>query len=111
MKKLLVSVVEDDSRSRPEVWRKLARAAESDSKSLTKAGPNRLEGPVLATDQQNSSRRDRTNALSFRGAHIRRGEIDSMPVEAWSPLLNEGTETLLVVARLRSPNHILRLVI
>jgi len=52
MKKLLVSVVEDDSRSRPEVWRKLARAAESDSKSLTKAGPNRLEGQVLAADQQ-----------------------------------------------------------
>lgn len=31
-----------------------------------------------------------------------------MPVKAWPPLLNEGTDTLLVVARLRGPNHILR---
>jgi len=45
------------------------------------------------------------------GACIQRGEADSVPVEAWSPLLNEGTDSLLVVARLRSPNHILRLVI
>ena len=72
-----------------------------------------MEGPVLATDQQIAHARIvRTrSALSIRGAHIQRGGIDSMPVEAWSPLLNEGTETLLVVARLRSPNHILRLVI
>jgi hypothetical protein len=34
-----------------------------------------------------------------------------MPVEAWSPLFNEGTDSLPVVARLRSPNHILCLVI
>ena len=45
------------------------------------------------------------------GAYIQRGESDSIPDEAWSPLLNEGTDSLLVVARLRSPNHILRLVI